>query len=57
MLLYAPIMVILSDPQLEQVSHADLIAMVRALLVRVDTLEKENQKSREIERLKLPKAG
>ena len=51
-------MTIPSDSQLEQISHADLIAMVRALLVRVDSLEKENQKLREeIERLKRPKAN
>ena len=51
-------MTIPSDSQLEQISHADLIAMVRALLVRVDSLEKENQKLREeIERLKRPKTN
>jgi regulator of replication initiation timing len=46
------------DPQLEQLTHADLIAMVRELLVRVQVLELENQKLREEnERLKGPKAN
>ena len=50
--------IIPSDSQLEQISHADLMTMVRALLLRVDSLEKENQKLREeIERLKRPKAN
>jgi hypothetical protein len=46
------------DPQLKQVCHPHLIALVRALEVRVDTIEEENQKLRdEIERLKRPKAN
>ena len=52
MVSYGPIMTTPFDPQLEQLTHADLIAMVRELLVRVQVLELENQKLREeIERL------
>ena len=58
MVSYGPIMTTPFDPQLEQLTHADLIAMVRELLVRVQVLELENQKLREeIERLKGPKAN
>ena len=46
MQIYVPLITIPSDSQLEQISHADLIAMVRTLLVRVDSLEKENQTRR-----------
>ncbi len=46
----------LSDLQLEQSSHSALVMMVRFLLVRVESLEKEIQILREeIERLKRPK--
>jgi hypothetical protein len=46
----------LSDLQLEQTSHSELVMMVRLLLARVEALEKENQLLREeIERLKRPK--
>lgn len=47
LLFVGPIITISSEPHHEQVSHSDLIAMVHALLVSVDTLEKENQKLRE----------
>ena len=46
----------LSDLQLEQASHSELVMVVRLLLARVEALEKENQLLREeIERLKRPK--
>ena len=58
MLLYGPIMTIPSDPQLEQLSQADLIMLVRALLARFESLEKEVRDLREEnERLKRPKAN
>jgi len=51
-------MTIPSDPQLEQLSQADLIVLVRALLARVESLEKEVRALREEnERLKRPKAN
>lgn len=51
-------MVTQSDPQIERVSYAYLIGMVRPLLVRLGTLEKDNQKLRKvIERLKRPKVN
>ena len=46
----------LSDLQLEQASHSELVMMVRLLLARVESLEKEVQMLREEnERLKRPK--
>jgi hypothetical protein len=43
----------LSDLQLEQASHSELVMMVRLLLTREEALEKENQLLREeIERSK-----
>ena len=58
MVSYAEIMTIPFDRQLEQLAHADLIAMVRELLGRVQALQLENQKLREEnERLKGPKAN
>jgi hypothetical protein len=37
----------LSDLQLEQASHSELVMVVRLLLARVEALEKENQLLRE----------
>ncbi|MFN6201666.1 MAG: transposase, partial [Acidobacteriota bacterium] len=48
----------LSDLQLEQASHSELVMMVRLLLARVESLEKEVQMLREEnERLKRPKSN
>jgi transposase len=56
MLFYRKIMTIPSDPQLEQLSQADLIVLVHALLARVESLEKEVRAiQEEDERLKRPK--
>ena len=51
-------MTIKSDSQHGQVSHGDVIVMVRALLALVDNLAKENQKlQEELKRLKGSKAN
>ncbi len=47
-----------TSDQLEQISHAELLAMVKMLIARVEQLEKENQDLREeLERLKRPPAN
>jgi transposase len=44
-----------TDEQLDQISHADLVALVKALIARVERLEEENRQLKaEIERLKQP---
>jgi len=58
MVSYTPIMTNPSDPQLEQLSRADLIALVRALFTQVESLKNEVVALREeIKRLKVPKAN
>ena len=55
---YTPTMANPSDPQLEQLSRADLIALVRALFAQVESLKNEVVALREeIKRLKGPKAN
>lgn len=47
-----------TDDQLDQISHADLVALVKALIAKVERLEEENLQLRaEIERLKQPPAN
>ena len=47
-----------TDDQLDQISHADLVALVKALIAKVERLEEENRQLRaEIERLKQPPAN
>src|SRR5215207_3012556 len=44
--------------QLDHISHADLVAMVKALIIRVESLEEENRHLKaEVERLKQPPAN
>jgi len=44
-----------TEDQLDQISHADLVALVKALIARVERLEEENRQLKaEIERLKQP---
>jgi transposase len=44
-----------TDEQLDQISHADLVALVKALIARVERLEEENRQLKaEVERLKQP---
>ena len=51
-------MILPTSNQLDQTPHADLVAMVRALIERVEWLEEENRKLKtEIERLKQPPAN
>jgi len=58
MVSYTPIMTNPSDPQLEQLSRADLIALVRALFAQVESFKNEVVALREEnERLKGPKAN
>jgi transposase len=48
-------MMLPTDDQLDQISHADLVALVKALIARVERLEEENRQLKaEIERLKHP---
>jgi transposase len=50
-------MMLPTDDQLDQISHADLVALVKALIVKVQRLEEENRQLKaEIERLKQPPA-
>jgi uncharacterized protein (UPF0335 family) len=47
-----------ADDQLDQISHADLVALVKALIAKVERLEEENLQLRaEIERLKRVPSG
>lgn len=47
-----------TNDQLDQISHAELLALVKALIARVEQLEQENQRLREEnERLKRPPAN
>lgn len=58
MVSYTPMMTNPSDLQIEQLSRADLIALVRALFAQVEPLKNEAVALREeIERLKGPKAN
>ena len=51
-------MILPTGAQLDQISHADLVALVKALIARVKRLEEENlQLKAEIERLKQPPAN
>jgi transposase len=51
-------MMLPTDDQLDQISHADLVALVKALIARVERLEEENRQLKtEIERLKQPPAN
>ncbi len=44
-----------TDDQLDQISHAELVALVKALVAKVERLEEENRQLKvEIERLKQP---
>jgi len=53
-----PKMILPTGDQLDQISHADLVALVKALIARVKRLEEENlQLKAEIERLKQPPAN
>jgi hypothetical protein len=53
-----PTMMAPTDDQLDQISHADLVALVKALIAKVERLEEENLQLRaEIERLKQPPAN
>ena len=53
-----PTMMLPTDDQLDQISHADLVALVKALIARVERLEEENRQLKvEIERLKQPPAN
>jgi hypothetical protein len=46
---------LLPTDQLDQISHADLVALVKNLIARVESLEQENRHLKaEIERLKQP---
>jgi transposase len=48
-------MMLPTDDQLDQISHADLVALVKALIAKVERLEEENRQLKaEIERLKQP---
>jgi transposase len=50
-------MILPTGDQLDQISHADLVALVKALIARVERLEEENRQLKaEIERLKQPPA-
>ncbi|HEX5084648.1 MAG TPA: IS66 family transposase [Blastocatellia bacterium] len=51
-------MMLPTGDQLDQISHADLVALVKALIARVERLEEENRQLKaEIERLKQPPAN
>jgi cell division septum initiation protein DivIVA len=51
-------MMLPTDDQLDQISHADLVTLVKALIARVERLEEENRQLKaEIERLKQPPAN
>lgn len=51
-------MILPTGDQLDQISHADLVALVKALIARVERLEEENRQLKvEIERLKQPPAN
>lgn len=51
-------MILPTSDQLDQVSHADLVALVKALIARVEVLEEENRQLKaEVERLKHPPAN
>jgi transposase len=51
-------MILPTGDQLDQISHADLVALVKALIARVELLEEENRQLKaEIERLKQPPAN
>jgi transposase len=51
-------MILPTSDQLDQISHADLVALVKVLIARVDRLEEENRQLKaEIERLKQPPAN
>ena len=51
-------MILPTGDQLDQISHADLVALVKALISRVERLEEENRQLKtEIERLKQPPAN
>src|SRR5262249_28808784 len=51
-------MMLPTSDQLDQISHADLVALVKALIARVERLEEENRQLKaEIERLKQPPAN
>jgi uncharacterized protein (UPF0335 family) len=46
-------MILPTGAQLDQISHADLVALIKALIARVKRLEEENRQLKaEIERLK-----
>jgi transposase len=48
-------MMLPTDDQLDQISHADLVALVKVLIAKVEHLEEENRQLKtEIERLKQP---
>jgi transposase len=50
-------MILPTSDQLDQISHADLVALVKALIARVERLEEENRQLKaEIEKLKQPPA-
>jgi transposase len=51
-------MILPTGGQLDQISHADLLALVKALIARVERLEEENRQLKaELERLKQPPAN
>lgn len=51
-------MILPTSDQLDQVSHADLVALVKALIARVEALEEENRQLKaEVDRLKQPPAN
>jgi transposase len=51
-------MILPTGDQLDHISHADLVALVKALIARVERLEEENRQLKaEIERLKQPPAN